>query len=730
MGKYQSQLTERILNLTLEIIFLLTGEDYGPVKKSTENGIPSGNPDVSGGRSRTPSPIPELPIHSLIHERNNEQKILDLTNKILHLLTGEVPLRCQDVTVYFSMEEWEYIEGHRDLYRDVMMEDHQPLTSPGKRDLYKDVMMEEHQPLTSPDLYRVTAELGDSYTSVSSALYMKNEHNFLKNRQDPRYSLTNITNHRDNVTEKPASCETGCFGNALYTPTYNIRQGTFNTIRRLCDENDPGRQNSINYKHLVFLDHSYAIKTQNKAVTGEENNVIDAGTPTCSTQQLLTSEVKEEPKSCDGGSLPYSNLYTPDGPIQFTAVHIKEESMQYDENPVDRVAGPIQDYQSTPIKVEQCEVLTNAKSYAPADLTRGAFHIKEEPVSFDGDYVKNAAVYTATSHTPQYPTPPFEEERPSEIDIYLTADTQHTNISKEFHRKHVRQHKSLDKPFFCSECGRHFKCKSGLSTHKKIHIFRKRYSCPECGKSFISHSFFVRHQKIHSGEKPYSCEECGKSFLKASNLTLHQKVHDGTGPFSCGKCEKRFLSSSYLSRHQKIHGVANPFACSECDKWFSSKSELADHQRLHSVEKTFSCPDCGKSFIKIQNLVNHQRLHTGKNPFSCIECGKLFTSNTYLIRHMRLHTKKKISYSCSTCGKFFNSNLDLIIHQRIHKGEQPGTSSEWRNCFIRKLGFVIHQRNHAKEKPFSCPECKERFVKKVDLFRHQKVHREEKSLNT
>ncbi|XP_040283551.1 oocyte zinc finger protein XlCOF7.1-like [Bufo bufo] len=116
----RKEISRRILDLTLEIISLLSGEDYTIVK--TLGRTPIIHVHRSGRWNRATNTEPPPLIH--------EEKVLELTHKMMELLTGEVPIKCQDVAVYFSMEEWEYLEGQEDLYDESMMEEQQPLTSP------------------------------------------------------------------------------------------------------------------------------------------------------------------------------------------------------------------------------------------------------------------------------------------------------------------------------------------------------------------------------------------------------------------------------------------------------------------------------------------------------------------------------------------------------------------------------------------------------------------------
>ncbi|XP_069612054.1 oocyte zinc finger protein XlCOF29-like [Ranitomeya imitator] len=89
MNKDRDKMVERILHLTLEILFCLTGEDYTVVKKTSSERCQT---PLSEGWGRPLSPITGPPPLPLIHEDINDQKILELTYKMIELLTGEVTL--------------------------------------------------------------------------------------------------------------------------------------------------------------------------------------------------------------------------------------------------------------------------------------------------------------------------------------------------------------------------------------------------------------------------------------------------------------------------------------------------------------------------------------------------------------------------------------------------------------------------------------------------------------
>ncbi|PIO29821.1 hypothetical protein AB205_0053150, partial [Aquarana catesbeiana] len=272
-----------------------------------------------------------------------------------------------------------------------------------------------------------------------------------------------------------------------------------------------------------------------------------------------------------------------------------------------------------------------------------------------------------------------------------------SECGKSFTRKgnliqHQRVHTS-ERPFPCSECGKSFTQKGALTRHEKIHTGERPYSCSECRKSFTQKVLLVTHQRIHTGERPYSCSECGKSFTYKADLFKHQRIHTGERPYSCSECGKSFTLKGILIQHQRIHTSERPFPCSECGKSFAHKAALVTHKRIHTDERPYSCSECGKSFNQRETFVKHQRIHTGERPYSCSECGKCFSYKGPLVTHLRIHTGER-PYSCSECRKSFTNKADLDAHLRIHTGERPYSCSECGKSFTRKGTLVTHQRIH------------------------------------
>ncbi|XP_069605774.1 oocyte zinc finger protein XlCOF6-like isoform X1 [Ranitomeya imitator] len=604
----RDKMAERILHLTLEILFRLTGEDYTVVKKTSSDRCQD---PVSEGWGRPLSPITGPSPHPLIHEDINDQKILELTYKMIELLTGEVPIRCQDVAVYFSMEEWEYLEGHKDLYKDVMMEVPQPLTSP---DLSSKRTTPERcpRPLLPQDCKQedpnVPQDLqGEDLTHINTT------ETYVRGDERCKEEIPTYDYPEDDCTRRSEGQLTSSIFNS---DDLEIPQDTIevNAIT-------PYIPSSLHSKDLSS-DSLKQVQSSDSLPTTEENQSHKISI------KKITSRKAMKPFSHSeyGNSFPLEKYF------------LEHQTIQISENR---------------FSCSKCRKCFNQKSYFAKHQKT---HTGEKPFSCSecGKCFnqKQHFDYHQRTHTGEKP--------------FSCSECGKCFYQKPDYVKHQRIHTG-EKPFSCSECGKCFNQKAHLVCHQKTHTGEKPFSCSECGKCFTEKSTLTTHQRTHTGEKPFSCLECGKCFIKKSMLVSHQRTHTGEKPFSCSQCGKCFTEKSTLVKHQRIHTGEKPFSCSECGKCFTEKSTLTTHQRTHTGEKPFSCLECGKCFIKKSMLVSHQRTHTGEKPFSCSQCGKCFNSKQDLDRHQRTHTGNK-QFSCSECGKYFIQKRGLNIHQRTHTG--------------------------------------------------------------
>ncbi|XP_066458376.1 oocyte zinc finger protein XlCOF7.2-like [Eleutherodactylus coqui] len=471
MDKEQNEITEILLNAALEMIYLLTGEDYTAVKKTSGDSVtPIIHLQESGGWSQTPGPITEPPPHLL----TNKEKILELTKKMTELLTGEVPIRCQDVTIYFSMEEWEYIGGHRDLYKDAMMDDHQPLTSAdgaNKRNplerhphLYPQDCLEEDPNVLenqqSEKLINIKIELKDEAEKTDKRidhLYALIGGNSPERRPDPLYS-------QDCLVEEFNVPESHQQGEDL--TAIKMEQEEWMTGDYLCksevEEEIPVDVTTENHSEVnVTLSINDEVEDEDIPQLSPGENGITLGVhPGLHTTDLSYDDLNPELHSKYGNIFVCkTELITDDGR------HTGEKSLL----------------------CTTCGKLFNHKGNLAA---HERIHTGEKPYSCS----KCGKCFNQKSNL-------------------VTHERIHTGMK-----------------YSCTECGKHLASKSYLRLHERIHKGEKQYSCSECGKCFASKLNLVTHERNHTGEKPYSCTECGKCFVNAAYLSSHQKSHKGEKP--------------------------------------------------------------------------------------------------------------------------------------------------------------------------------------------------------
>ncbi|MEE6512925.1 hypothetical protein FKM82_020274 [Ascaphus truei] len=427
----KKQMTEMILDHTLEIIYLLTGEDYIVVKNHGENVTDSSSPCA-----------PERFCRTKIHDRNNDnkltsEKILEHTHNIIYLLTGE---------------EWEYLEGHKERYKDVMMENDQNLSSLDKS-MSRSTPAGWHTPLCSPDSLNEDTSLvkGDQ-----GANYLRQN----KPIKRPRKAVRIMAN-------ESGSCEEG-------TPTashiYTAREDTdieyASTDIKNWDKGDTKNLSVMKYECSEcgknFNDESACIIHQRTHATERLYKCTECQKCFTSNSALVKHQTTHEGVKLFPCSECEKHFSCKPFLFRHQRIHRAEKQFSCSK------CGKCFSNNSQLVKHQKSH--TGERPFACSECWKS--------FSRKSYLVKHQIIHT--------------EEKP-----FVCSECGQCFSRKSYLVTHERIHTG-EKPFVCAECGKCFSQSSTLFTHQRIHTGEKPFVCSECGKYFSQNSNLVKHQISHT----------------------------------------------------------------------------------------------------------------------------------------------------------------------------------------------------------------------------------------
>ncbi|XP_034552975.1 zinc finger protein 1035 [Notolabrus celidotus] len=344
--------------------------------------------------------------------------------------------------------------------------------------------------------------------------------------------------------------------------------------------------------------------------------------------------------------------------------------------------------------------------------------------------------------------------------------------------------------FYCEVCDMSFTCKSGLTSHQRVHQKEYPYNCKRCKRGYWNKNLYRSHSRkcrmpcvSESSTSPqlevplkaridfalndsvlYGSKSTGTGVVQTNSSCQEDIVDDSQRNsdvqreqstsskekkpvlYQCSECDKSFSDGLMLISHLEDHGRQEQEkrrnACSKCGRVFSSQGNLQKHLKVHLLDgDSFSCPDCSMILDSLSKLEIHRTCHDPNRPYSCKLCNQRFWTRPALCNHYTEAHPNDV-YTCRFCNKAYAAKKSLARHYKTwhfkelkdqERKTQGKNSKEKQSSSQPSSAESNGDENHCSGDSdsdsapyFPCHVCGKTFPTSESLEDHQRCHLGEK----
>ncbi|XP_040186843.1 zinc finger protein 37-like isoform X3 [Rana temporaria] len=591
MGSYKRQRTRKLLSQIVELVCLVAGEDLKLVKK---------NEDLSK----------------------------------FYQKEGQIPVRYQDVAVFFTREEWNYIEENEELYKKEILSD----PNESKEDQIEDFIddLEEDADITDDHFFKLLEVNSQGHSPGAAPV----------GRKRKKVLLPTMPCISENVPRGEQGQEDW--------PNNRTCKSEYLSDNEDAEEEDGGclRSPDPEIANEETVSASHDLKP---LIKREECSPEIANEETASASHDLKPLIKRE--ECSPGRLRCPTSDNMASPGQKYDDVISKSLEGFDPPPLDRESSQEDGAVVTPEIPAAEQTQQTPEAAGPGKPVDGNLSTSNIPAQYEsgtvsflppgfGILVPSTKRSNRRKSKPKKLVVPEEEDGGSPWDGVEAADgsqnsgTTHDDgsvPSKSRRARKTKPVKNFQKPYLSWKTGDMPSLMFVVPNEEMESIENKNKKKKR------------KQQEEEESQEMHWCDICDDCFPSLGDLETHQATHIEEEPkedFDCEECGRVFDSDAGLQAHQsKSHGKLR-YCCDICGIQYNYQSQYFVHMRAHSGEKLFTCDECGKEFKHRCSLVIHQRRHVGVTPHQCQKCGKMLDTRSELAKH------EKMRY-CPDCNKCY-----------------------------------------------------------------------------